>query len=59
MSDTTPDIVEAVKAKATDGRIACPVARKLAEDLGVPYKAVGDAANEAGVKVKACDLGCF
>ena len=60
MSDSTStDIVEAVKARAVDGRIPCPVARKLAEDLGVEYKAVGDAANEAEVKIHGCELGCF
>jgi hypothetical protein len=61
MSDitVTPELVDAVKAKAVDGRITCPMLRRLAEDLGVPYKAAGEAANQAGVKVKNCDLGCF
>lgn len=55
----TPEIVDAVRAKAKDGRISCPMLRKLAEDLDVPNQVVGQAANEAGVKVKNCDLGCF
>ena len=42
-----------------DGRIPCGAARKLAEDLGVSYKEVGDLANALGIKIKDCQLGCF
>jgi len=55
----TPEMVEAVKSKAVDGRITCPVLRKLGETFSVPYKVAGAAADAAGVKVKNCDLGCF
>jgi len=57
--EVTPEIKAAVADKAVDGKIACPVARKLAEDLGVSYKAVGEAANELSIKMHSCDLGCF
>lgn len=57
--EITAELKAAVSEKAVDGRIACPVARKLAEDLGVPYKAVGEAANELSIKMHSCDLGCF
>jgi LAO/AO transport system kinase len=55
----TPEVAAAVEAKVVDGRITCAVARKLAEDLGVPYAMVGAALDEAGHKVKNCDLNCF
>jgi len=55
----TPEMIEAVKTKAREGRITCPVLRKFAEDTGVPYKVAGAAADAAGVRVKSCDLGCF
>lgn len=56
----TPELLDAVKAKAgDDGRITCPVLRRLAEDAGVAYKVAGAAADAAGVRVKNCDLGCF
>ena len=55
----TPELTAAVEAKAADGRITCPVLRKLAEDSGVPYKVAGAAADGAGIKVHTCDLGCF
>jgi len=58
-AQVTPEIVAAVRDRAKDERITCPVLRKLADDLGVPYAVVGQAANEAGVKVKNCELGCF
>jgi len=55
----TPEILEAVKDKAVDGKITCPMARKLADDLGVANLVVGAAADEAGLRVENCDLGCF
>ncbi|MBS3974983.1 MAG: hypothetical protein KGZ89_08975 [Actinobacteria bacterium] len=55
----TPEMIEAVRTKAREGRITCPVLRKFAEDTGVPYKVAGAAADAAGVRVKSCDLGCF
>jgi len=45
--------------KAVDRRLTCADARKIAEDLGVPYHEVGAVADELGVKIKNCQLGCF
>jgi DNA-binding transcriptional regulator YhcF (GntR family) len=55
----TDAMKEAVLDKAVDGKVTCPVLRKLAEDQGVPYKVAGAAADLAGVRVGGCDLGCF
>jgi len=55
----TPELMEAVRAKAQDGKVTCPVLRKFAEDSGVPYKVAGAVADAAGIKVHNCDLGCF
>jgi hypothetical protein len=52
-------IEDEVKKKAVDGKITCAVARKIAEDLGVPPKKVGEAANKLKIKIKDCTLGCF
>ncbi len=52
-------VMEAVKAKAEEGRIACAVALKLAEELEVPTAEVGKAANALDVKIVKCSLGCF
>ncbi len=55
----TPEMMDAIKEKAVDGKVTCPVLRKYAEDQGVAYKAAGAAADAAGIRVKNCDLGCF
>lgn len=52
-------IKELLKNKAVNGRIPCPVARKIAEELSVPYKEVGRNADELGIKITGCELGCF
>ncbi len=52
-------VIEKVKEKAVNGKIACRVALALAVELGVPPKEVGDAANKAKIKIAACQLGCF
>jgi hypothetical protein len=59
LDQVTPELVEAVRAKAHDGKVTCPVLRKLAEDSGIPYKVAGAAADSVGIKVHNCDLGCF
>lgn len=48
-----------LKEKSSGGKISCAEARGLAEELGVPYGAVGKAANDLGIKIKSCELGCF
>lgn len=45
--------------KAVDGTLSCTAAMKIAETLGFGLREVGDAANELGIKIKHCQLGCF
>ena len=59
VEQVTPELIEAVRDRATDNRITCPVLRKVAEERGVPYAVAGAAADEAGVRVHNCELGCF
>lgn len=58
-AQVTDDMKTAILAKATDSKVTCAVLRKYAEDVGVPYKVAGAAADMAGVRVHNCDLGCF
>jgi hypothetical protein len=58
-AQVTDEMQSAIRAKAVDGKVTCPVLRKFAEDSGVPYKVAGTAADMAGVRVQNCDLGCF
>lgn len=59
VAQVTDELKAAVLAKAVDGKVTCPVLRKLADDLGVPYKVAGAAADLTDVRVGGCDLGCF
>lgn len=52
-------VKEAIMQASPDGRISCPVAREIAEEHGVPVSEVGRLINELGVKIYACELGCF
>ncbi|MBF0506765.1 MAG: hypothetical protein HQL09_08005 [Nitrospirae bacterium] len=52
-------IKELLNERAMDGRLNCPAARQIAEELKVPYSEVGRAANELKIKIKNCELGCF
>lgn len=49
----------AVQEAAKDGRISCHDARRLAEELNVSYSEVGRACDVLGIKIQACELGCF
>jgi len=53
------ELKELMMKRAENGKLPCAVARKIAEDLDIPYKDVGDAANELGIRIKNCQLGCF
>lgn len=53
------ELKEKMLEKVADGRLSCAAARKLAEDLGISYKEVGAAADELGIKIRDCQLGCF
>lgn len=54
-----PLVLEAVGRAARDGKLTCTAARQLAKELGVPVRVVGAACDALGIKIKACELGCF
>lgn len=53
------DIEKALLTYSEDKKIPCASARKIAEDLKVPYSQVGQVANQLGIRIKECELGCF
>ena len=55
----TDEIEKELQKHIHNGKVPCAVARKIAEDLGVSYKEVGEAADRLAIKVAACELGCF
>lgn len=40
-------------------RLPCPLARQIAKELEVKPIIVGKLADQLGVKISACELGCF
>ncbi len=48
-----------LRESASDSRISCALARKIAEDLNITYKEVGETADRLHIKIKNCELGCF
>lgn len=59
MDTPKEELLQKVKEAAKDNRMSCTVARKVGEELGVPLRQVGDACDELGIKIYACELGCF
>jgi hypothetical protein len=52
-------IAEEIRKKAVNDRLPCAAARRIAEELAVPYKEVVRTADELNVKITGCELGCF
>ncbi|MGI6064926.1 MAG: hypothetical protein ACOYI2_00360 [Bacillota bacterium] len=59
MGQIAQNILDAVREAAENGRISCAKAHKLGEELGVPLGVIGAAADELGIKIINCQLGCF
>ena len=48
-----------IRAAAPEGKIPCGAAFRLAEDLGISRKELGDLLNDMRIKIIQCQLGCF
>jgi hypothetical protein len=48
-----------IKSSLVNGKLPCAVAFKIARELKVGPKAVGQAANRLSIKISSCQLGCF
>jgi len=51
--------LEKVKELSKEGRLSCTDARKLAMEHEIPLNKMADLCNETGIKINACELGCF
>ena len=60
MSERLKELLEQ-EAKEVDGqkKLTCSQAFKIAAELNIRPKQVGDACNEFNIKLHACQLGCF
>jgi hypothetical protein len=52
-------VEKAILEKAKGGKIPCPVCFKIAEELGISKKEIGEILNEMKIKIGQCQLGCF
>lgn len=59
LAEMKDNLKQLLMEKTAEGRISCREARKLAEELKVSYRRVGQAADEMSIKITACELGCF
>jgi hypothetical protein len=53
------DIKARIQAAAPKGKIACAAAFRLAEELGLSRKDLGELLNELKIKITHCQLSCF
>lgn len=56
---TDPRIEEKIKSSLVNGKLPCAVAFKIAEELKVRPREVGDTATRMSIKICNCQLGCF
>lgn len=59
MIDRMKRVEKLLVENALNGRIPCSLARRIAEDMDVSYKKIGEIADEVGIKITNCELGCF
>jgi hypothetical protein len=48
-----------MRASLVDGKLPCAEAFRIAKQLKVAPRDVGDKANQLNIKISACQLGCF
>jgi len=53
------NLKELILQKAKDKKLPCKVAFKISEEHNVALKDIGNMANELGIKIIECQLGCF
>ena len=56
---TQEDLKQKIRAAAAEGKIACAAAFRLADDLDLSRRKMGELLNELKIKLIQCQLGCF
>ena len=52
-------VEQKIKASLVNGKLPCAGAFKIAKEMKVSPREVGDAANRLKIKICNCQLGCF
>ena len=53
------ELEEKVTSSLVDGQLPCPIAFKIAKELKVSLREVGETTDNLGIKLSSCQLGCF
>ena len=53
------ELEERIKSSLVDDKLPCAVAFKIAKELKVSPREVGNAADKLSIKICHCQLGCF
>lgn len=59
VAEQRAEVLAAIHGALLNGKLPCPVAFKLARQLGAGTRHIGQLANEDGIRVSSCQLGCF
>lgn len=53
------ELIAKLQEQYPEGKISCSEAREIAAKLGVALGDMGELCDLAGIKIFACELGCF
>jgi hypothetical protein len=56
---TQEELRDKIRAAAPEGKMPCAAAFRLAEELGISHREVGNLLDELKIKITQCQLGCF
>lgn len=59
MTEGTQRLDAEIQKSMVDKKLPCAVAFRIARDMKVTPKQVGDACNRLKIKISNCQLGCF
>lgn len=59
MDNMQEKLEQDVKASLVEGYLPCAVALKLAGELNIAPKQIGNTANRLSLRITKCQLGCF
>jgi hypothetical protein len=59
MNQNEKRVVDAAVLRAGKKKLSCAKAKKLSQEHAISLKEIGNICNRHGIKIVACQLGCF
>jgi hypothetical protein len=53
------ELEEKITSSLANDRLPCPTAFRIAEELKVSLREVGETTDKLGIRISSCQLGCF